>query len=109
MPGHSTFEIIFVIIIIFPNFRYGDMLNPWGDLIAMSRAWCLVRPGGYALIGSPTGPDIIGFNSHKIYGPLAYAHLFANWEQIYTDTDFDKYQSGCYFCYQPLHILRRLV
>ena len=32
------------------------MLNPWGDLIAMARSWCLVEPGGYGLVGVPTGP-----------------------------------------------------
>ena len=89
--------------------RYGDMLNPWGDLITMSRAWCLVKPGGMGLVGVPTGPDIIGFNSHKIYGPLAYAQLFANWEQVYTETDLKNYdEKGCYFCYQPLHVIQRL-
>jgi hypothetical protein len=38
-------------------FRYGDMLNPWGDLITMARAWCLVKPDGLALVGVPTGMD----------------------------------------------------
>ena len=28
-----------------PLYRYGDQLNPWGDLIAMARAWCLLKPG----------------------------------------------------------------
>jgi hypothetical protein len=89
--------------------RYGDMLNPWGDLIAMARSWCLVRPGGFGVVGVPTGPDRIGFNSHKIYGPLAYAQLFANWEQLYTETDFSKYDAnGCWWCYQPVHSLRRI-
>ena len=32
------------------------MLNPWGDLIAMARSWCLVKPGGYGVVGVPTGP-----------------------------------------------------
>jgi hypothetical protein len=58
------------------------MLNPWGDLITMARAWCLVKPGGRALVGVPSGPDIVVFNSHRIYGPVAYSHLFANWEQV---------------------------
>ena len=31
--------------------RYGDNLNPWGDLIAMARAWCVLKPGTKALIG----------------------------------------------------------
>ena len=39
--------------------RYGDQLNPWGDLIAMSKAWCLTKPGGRMLIGVPTGPDLV--------------------------------------------------
>ena len=25
--------------------RYGDPLNPWGDLIAMAQSWCLLKPG----------------------------------------------------------------
>ena len=25
--------------------RYGDPLNPWGDLITMAQAWCLLKPG----------------------------------------------------------------
>jgi hypothetical protein len=65
------------------------MLNPWGDLIAMARSWCLVKPGGYGLVGVPTGPDTIAFNSHKIYGRHGFAQIFANWEQvrIYKCTD----------------------
>ena len=83
------------------------MLNPWGDLIAMARAWCFVKPGGQALVGVPSGPDMIGFNSHKIYGPVAYSHLFANWEQVYTDTDFSKNDGKCFWCYQSIHALAR--
>ena len=84
------------------------MLNPWGDLITMARAWCLVKPGGLALVGVPTGLDQIKFNSHKLYGRGAYAQLFANWHQIYTNNDFAKFNvTGCEFCYQPLHVIRR--
>jgi len=31
--------------------RYGDSLNPWGDLQAMARAWCVCKPGGGLLLG----------------------------------------------------------
>ena len=31
--------------------RYGDGVNPWGDLIASAKAWCLTKPGGRMLIG----------------------------------------------------------
>ena len=33
--------------------RYGDSLNPWGDLISMAQAWCLLKPGARALVGLP--------------------------------------------------------
>ena len=39
--------------------RYGDGLNPWADLITMAKTWCVVKPGGQALIGVPHGQDNI--------------------------------------------------
>jgi hypothetical protein len=29
--------------------RYGDALNPWGDIIAIARAWCVTKQGGALL------------------------------------------------------------
>ena len=31
--------------------RYGEALNPWGDLITMAKTWCLTKMGGKFLIG----------------------------------------------------------
>jgi hypothetical protein len=31
--------------------RYGDALNPWGDIIAIARAWCVTKQGGSLTIG----------------------------------------------------------
>jgi hypothetical protein len=34
--------------------RYGDPLNPWGDLVTMARAWCVAKPNeGKLLLGVP--------------------------------------------------------
>jgi len=51
--------------------RYGDSLNPWGDLQAIARAWCITRPGGELLIGVTYDiyRDSIEWNLHRIYGP----------------------------------------
>lgn len=74
----------------------------------MGKAWCLLKSGAQALIGVPTAPqDKIIFNSHKLYGPIMYPHLFANWKQVYTDLDYSLYSDRCNFCYQPLVLLER--
>ena len=47
--------------------RYGDQLNPWGDLITMAKAWCVVKPGGLALVGVPTGLDQLVVRSNSTF------------------------------------------
>ena len=91
------------------SFRYGDTLNPWGDLITMARAWCVLKPGGRALIGVPIGPgkDQIYFNTHRNYGPIMLPHLFANWKQIMSELDYEKYDPVCNSCYQEICILEK--
>jgi hypothetical protein len=63
--------------------RYGDAMNPWGDRLAMARAWCLTRPGGRVALGVPGGDDRIEYNLHRVYGPVQLPHMFANWKQIW--------------------------
>lgn len=48
--------------------RYGDPINPNGDLIAMKELSRVVAPGGNLLIVVPTGREMrIQFNAHRIY------------------------------------------
>jgi len=62
--------------------RYGDGLNPWGDLQTIARAWCVTRAGGGMLLGVPNrGGDRVEWNAHRNYGPVMYSHLAANWDQ----------------------------
>ncbi|EKX32407.1 hypothetical protein GUITHDRAFT_82324 [Guillardia theta CCMP2712] len=37
--------------------RYGDDLNPFGDLQAIAKAWCICREGGQMLLGVGNGHD----------------------------------------------------
>jgi hypothetical protein len=51
--------------------RYGDALNPDGDLEAMQQAWCMLKPGGLNILGVPMACNERGqtvFNAHRIYG-----------------------------------------
>ena len=102
--------------------RYGDALNPWGDLIAMAQAWCLLKPGARALVGVPGGKDAVHFNAHRTYGRTMLAHLFANWDQIYSTyrdfpqdlgfradaTDFcDNEDDSLTYCFQLITVLQK--
>ena len=93
--------------------RYGDQLNPWGDIIAMGRAWCQLKSGARALVGLPTGTDEICFNGHRRYGPFLYSHLFTNWKQIYSEVDPNVFnqKNDCrnmtQQMYQPMHVLEK--
>ena len=64
--------------------RYGDALNPWGDLIGVARAWCVTKPGGFLLIDVPGHPeqDAIEWNWHRVYGPVRFPLLTSNWQLV---------------------------
>ena len=61
--------------------RYGDALNPWGDILAAARAWCVTKPGGFFVLDLPGGgTDAIKFNANRIYGPLRWPLVTTNWK-----------------------------
>ncbi len=48
--------------------RYGDPLNPDGDLEAMAACHRSLKMGGLLFLGIPLGQDCVVFNAHRIYG-----------------------------------------
>jgi hypothetical protein len=63
--------------------RYGDPLNPFGDLEAVARVWCLLRPGGTFFLAVPVGWEHVNFNGHRVYGPRRLPLLLsAGWELL---------------------------
>jgi SAM-dependent methyltransferase len=82
--------------------RYGDRLNPNGDLESMSKLRSVLKPGGVMFLTVPIGPDVVVFNLHRRYGRIRLnkltegfriVHKFgwneemldkpANWRQTY--------------------------
>ena len=65
--------------------RYGDALNPWGDIIAVARAWCVTKTGGALTIGVQYDYDheYLSFNAARWYGKIRYPYLTTNWKQHY--------------------------
>ena len=70
--------------------RYGDRLNPWGDLITMAKSWCILKPKSLAFVGVPAYKDYLFYNMNRRYGLKTLPHLFANWKQIHTDLEVLK-------------------
>ena len=77
--------------------RYSDGLNPWGDVLALARAWCVSSAHARLVIAVPTsrsargreafseaqakvwGQDVLAWNSQRTYGPVRYPYLTTNW------------------------------
>lgn len=63
--------------------RYGDALNPWGDILTVARAWCVTKPTGFMYLGLPTGrTDMILSNWHRMYGVIRWPLVTANWHPM---------------------------
>lgn len=60
------------------------MLNPWGDILTVARAFCVTKPGGYLVLSVPNNPEYeyVKFNDHRVYGSNRMPLLVANWQQI---------------------------
>ncbi|CAI5472527.1 unnamed protein product [Closterium sp. Yama58-4] len=62
--------------------RYGDPINPNGDLERMKKIKGLIKPGGLLFLGVPTGNDTLVFNAHRIYGPIRMPLLIAGFRLL---------------------------
>lgn len=62
--------------------RYGDPLDPDGDLKAIRELVRVLAPGGNLLVATPVGRPRIAFNAHRIYDHEAFAGYFAPLELV---------------------------
>jgi Flp pilus assembly protein TadD len=77
--------------------RYGDPINPKGDLEAMKKMKTILNRGGILFLSVPVGKDTLVWNAHRIYGKVRLPLLMEGWQIIDTfgyddnllDFDFD--------------------
>jgi len=62
--------------------RYGDPLDPDGDLKAIGELVRVLAPGGDLLVATPVGRPLVAFNAHRVYDHEAFARYFAPLELI---------------------------
>ena len=55
--------------------RYGDPVDPWGDIWDVRRISCFVKPGGLLYLGVPMGPDQVYFDRAELLHRLQSAML----------------------------------
>lgn len=58
--------------------RYGDPLDPLGDVKAMQELQRVVAPGGTLLFVTPVGGSKVCFNAHRIYNPQTIVETFSD-------------------------------
>jgi len=95
--------------------RYGDPLNPWGDILAMAQAWCVSKKQAKLAIGTQTmvsrGSDLNAFNAHRIYGPVMYPFLATNWKFEWPTRDEDRvdpHPEGDPAAFQPVFVFEKV-
>jgi hypothetical protein len=88
--------------------RYGDPLNPTGDLLAMEKTKKMLKKDGLLFLAVPIGKDRLFWNAHRIYGALRFPMLVEGWEIIdsfgFDLSDFDRESNGGH---QPVFVLRK--
>jgi len=62
--------------------RYGDPVDPDGDLAAMAEIARLLGPDGRLVFAVPIGADAVVWNAHRIYGRRRLPKLFEGWRVV---------------------------
>jgi SAM-dependent methyltransferase len=62
--------------------RYGDPLDPDGDLKAIGELVRVLAPGGDLLVATPVGSPRVMFNAHRVYDHETFARYFAPLELV---------------------------
>jgi len=74
--------------------RFGDPINPFGDLEATAQVCCMLKPGGVFFLGLPCTVGRlkceIQFNALRTYGNARLQHLTANWRVVEAVQDSDQ-------------------
>jgi len=91
--------------------RYGDSINPWGDILAIAEAHCASTAEAKLVIGVPTVHQRHGsvvFNANRIYGEHNFPYLVQNWKFFWQPKYNNKGNTDIHFQdYQPIYVFQK--
>lgn len=87
--------------------RYGDPLDPNGDIRAMHDCFEMIHSNGKLILAVPIGEDCLVWNAHRIYGPHRLSKLLQGWKIVDIRGDYMKmFELPSGNCYeQPIFLL----
>lgn len=93
--------------------RYGDPLNPNGDIIAMQKAYEHLADEGILLLGIPLGMDCLVWNAHRIYGKMRLPLLLQNFKlldvfSVYDGPNSISFDNGLNIHKQCILVLKKI-
>ena len=62
--------------------RYGDPLDPNGDIKTMNNIYDNLKENALLIWGGPVGKDALSWNAHRVYGPIRLPLIFKNFKEI---------------------------
>lgn len=91
--------------------RYGDPIDPDGDLRAMREMKTILKKDGLLYLAVPTGMDKVVWNAHRIYGNIRLPLLLNGWEVVGAvgfDDRLINQDFGVSGVYQPVIVLKNI-
>jgi SAM-dependent methyltransferase len=89
--------------------RYGDEIDPMGDVKAMDDMKRLLNDDGILFLSIPVGVDRVMWNAHRVYGNTRLPVLLKGWECIKTygvSEELLKTTKNSYNTVQPVFVLK---
>ena len=92
--------------------RYGDPINPNGDIDACIEAYDMLNNGGYFICGIPIGAGVVYGNYHRIYNKKRVAKLFSLFDEFIGSVNYQTLDNslnyvGCDWQNQPIFVYKK--
>jgi SAM-dependent methyltransferase len=91
--------------------RYGDNIDPMGDIKAMQDIKNILKKDGLFFLAVPIGEDRVMWNAHRVYGKIRLELLLDGWECIDTYGMSDELlvtDRNSFATIQPVLVLRNI-